>query len=354
VTVDGQAKLIDFDFVSGENFAAFTMQGLGTQLYAPREVRTRNPKTRAFDVFSLARSVECVIRGCEPQEVEVESWDTLAVEAPIKEVLRAALCDDPSLRTQSVTQFCADFQRAWQAVEDEWPTRELQTECLVRDAAETTSPAEAERRTREESEQRTREEAEQRTREEAEQRTREAVDAGLRAEAERLAREDARRHARVVEAQAREEERRRLQAADAHARRHTRHRPQAAQIDGDVDKRVDDGRNGASPVPEFAGEPVSTEIPAPPWRMAWALPGEDAPAAVASRRRSGPAWLARTGVFDLAYVVLMVVVGGYHGLWSFTANGLFVLAALLMGGLAVLSLIYKSCKGVYAVFRRDA
>ena len=116
VTVKRHAWLIDFDFVTGDNFAPMTTRALGTALYAPPEAFTSDIKTPAYDVFSLARTVECVIRGREPNVIELESRDSLAMldtPEPVKAVLRAALKRDPSRRTGSVQRLCQDLRRAF-------------------------------------------------------------------------------------------------------------------------------------------------------------------------------------------------------------------------------------------------
>lgn len=109
----GQAKLIDFDLVTGETFAPLTTRAFGTAIYAPPEAATSDQKTAAYDVYGLARTVEFVLRGREPTVAELTDVDPVAgLDAPeaIKDVLRAALCADPSRRTSSVERFCKDLR----------------------------------------------------------------------------------------------------------------------------------------------------------------------------------------------------------------------------------------------------
>jgi formylglycine-generating enzyme required for sulfatase activity/serine/threonine protein kinase len=110
-----QAKLIDFDLVAGDAFASLTTRALGTAIYAPPEAIASDKKTAAYDVFSLARTVEYVIRGREPEVAELAARDhvaTLDTSEAVKAVLRAALRADPGERTPSVEQFCADLRAA--------------------------------------------------------------------------------------------------------------------------------------------------------------------------------------------------------------------------------------------------
>lgn len=113
-----QAKLIDFDLVTGDVFMAMTTRALGTAIYAPPEATTNDRKTPAYDVFSLARTVECVIRGREPTGTELAALDpvaTLDTSEALKDVLRAALQPDPARRTQSVQDFCTALGTALEA-----------------------------------------------------------------------------------------------------------------------------------------------------------------------------------------------------------------------------------------------
>lgn len=111
VNAKRQAILIDFDLVTGDAFAPMTTRALGTAIYAPPEANASDTKTAAYDVFSLARTVEYVIRGREPRVEELAAFDSpapLGTET-VKSVLRAALRANPAERTQSVERFCADL-----------------------------------------------------------------------------------------------------------------------------------------------------------------------------------------------------------------------------------------------------
>lgn len=115
VNTQQQAKLIDFDLVTGDAFMAMTTRGLGTAIYSPPEATTNDRKTPAYDVYSLARTVEFVIRGREPSSTELVAADpvvTLDTSETVKAVLRAALRSDPAARTQSVEAFCAALSDA--------------------------------------------------------------------------------------------------------------------------------------------------------------------------------------------------------------------------------------------------
>lgn len=115
VNTQHQAKLIDFDLVTGDAFMAMTTRSLGTAVYSPPEASTNDRKTPAYDVYSLARTVEFVLRGREPQSIELAAIDPVAtVDATdaVKEVLRAALRPDAAERTQSVQVFCAALSYA--------------------------------------------------------------------------------------------------------------------------------------------------------------------------------------------------------------------------------------------------
>jgi serine/threonine protein kinase/tetratricopeptide (TPR) repeat protein len=115
VTAKRQAKLLDFDLVTGDAYAPMTTRALGTAIYAPPEAGASDQKTAAYDVFSLARTAEYVIRGREPRVAELGARDpvaTLETAEAVKVVLRAALRRDPMQRTQTVEQFCAALRAA--------------------------------------------------------------------------------------------------------------------------------------------------------------------------------------------------------------------------------------------------
>lgn len=111
VTTKGQARLIDFDLVTGDTFTPMTTRALGTALYAPPEACASDSRTPAYDVYSLARTVEFVLRGREPTTAELaDRVATLDASDPVKEVLCAALHPDPERRTRSVERFCEELQ----------------------------------------------------------------------------------------------------------------------------------------------------------------------------------------------------------------------------------------------------
>jgi len=115
VTAKQQAKMIDFDLVTGDAFAQMTTAALGTANYAPPEASTSDNKTPAYDVFSLARTIEYVIRGRERTVAEFTALDpiaTLDTSKAVQAVLRAALRTDPAERTRSVSDFCGNLRAA--------------------------------------------------------------------------------------------------------------------------------------------------------------------------------------------------------------------------------------------------
>lgn len=115
VNAQQQAKLIDFDLVTGDAFVAMTTRGLGTAVYSPPEATTNERKTPAYDVYSLARTVEFVLRGREPSSTELVAADpvaTLDASETVKAVLRAALRPDHTERTQTIQGFCAALSDA--------------------------------------------------------------------------------------------------------------------------------------------------------------------------------------------------------------------------------------------------
>jgi tRNA A-37 threonylcarbamoyl transferase component Bud32 len=107
------AKLIDFDLVTGDDYIAMTTDALGTALYAPPEAHTADRKTTAYDVYSLARTLEFVLRGREPtvRELAAAAAD---LDAPplVRTVLAAALQPDPHRRTSDIASFCAALRQA--------------------------------------------------------------------------------------------------------------------------------------------------------------------------------------------------------------------------------------------------
>lgn len=108
VTAKGQAKLLDFDLITGDEFVPMTTGAIGTKYFAPPEAATAEPKTAAYDVFSLARTVEFLIRGGLPPWSELMTLDpieSLDIKSSVKSVLRAALHLDQRARTQTVTEF---------------------------------------------------------------------------------------------------------------------------------------------------------------------------------------------------------------------------------------------------------
>ncbi len=108
VTAKGQAKLLDFDLITGDEFVPMTTGAIGTKYFAPPEAATTEPKTAAYDVYSLARTVEFLIRGGLPHGSELTTLDpieSLDIKKAVKTVLRAALRSDQRARTQTVTEF---------------------------------------------------------------------------------------------------------------------------------------------------------------------------------------------------------------------------------------------------------
>lgn len=111
----GHAYLIDFDLVTGDRYAPTTARAPRTALYAPPEADTDDRKTPAYDVYSLARTAEHVLRERPPAAAEHSSADplaTLEANEAVKDVLRAALRRDPTARTPTVEQFCEQLRAA--------------------------------------------------------------------------------------------------------------------------------------------------------------------------------------------------------------------------------------------------
>ncbi|MCY1004376.1 protein kinase [Nannocystis pusilla] len=420
VTSKGQPKLIDFDLVSGDNFAAMTTRALGTAIYAPPEAITTDPKTAAYDVFSLARTVECVLRGREPRLDELGSCDALETSTAVKDVLRAALLHDPSRRTNSVAQFCRDLERAWAGerrlvrraeVEPREATEtlsqagdarlhanasqtneaHLQTEARLQEEARAQEEARLKAEARAQEEARLQEEAraQEEARLQAEARAQEQArlqeearaqeEARLQAEARAQeqarqqadlqahdeARQESIRRVRAVQAQTRESERRQLQVAGHRARESARRRVLlVGSPPGDVSADASDpgaDPEATSPASHTRATAVVPELPAaseswqprPPWQM-----GEQA------ERASGPlsephapsalARLPWTTIGDVTYVCLVLGGGICYGKIETTPEGLFLLAGVLLGGLAALSLIYKVLRHVLAVRRTSS
>lgn len=116
ITSQQRAKLIDFDLVAGENFVPMTTRALGTAIYAPPEALMNVSKSTAYDVFSLARTFECAIRGRELKFNETDcanSIDSLNAAEAVKTILRAAMQKEHGQRTRSVEQFCRNLRRAF-------------------------------------------------------------------------------------------------------------------------------------------------------------------------------------------------------------------------------------------------
>lgn len=272
VTPRNQAKLIDFDLVTGDNSARLTTRALGTVIYAPPEAYRSESKGPAYDVFSLARTVECMIRGRDPMVADGEaSIEMLDAPEPIKAVLRAAVRAEPSQRTNSVAQFCADLRAAWMSGTTERAAAEARTRVEAERVAWEARAREAERVARERAERVAREEAERvaweaRAREEAERDAREEArvaceeaerivrEVRAREEAESVVREEAKRVAR--EAMEREEAERVALAGGAGP---------TAQDPENADTKADPRENSrpvAMPAVPPSRPPVSATIPA--------------------------------------------------------------------------------------------
>ncbi|HEY0139098.1 MAG TPA: serine/threonine-protein kinase [Nannocystis sp.] len=116
------ARLIDFDLVTGDDFVALTTEAVGTQLYMPPEAHTSDSKTGAYDVFSLARTIELILRGREPTVRELADVADIDASADVRAILRAALQPDPQRRIAQMATFCAVL-RAALAAEGSAPPR---------------------------------------------------------------------------------------------------------------------------------------------------------------------------------------------------------------------------------------
>lgn len=106
------ARLIDFDLVTGGEFVALTVEAVGTRLYMPPEAHTSDLKTPAYDVFSLARTIEFILRGREPTVRELDDVADINAPAEVKAILRAALQPDPQRRIADMATFCVALRAA--------------------------------------------------------------------------------------------------------------------------------------------------------------------------------------------------------------------------------------------------
>jgi tRNA A-37 threonylcarbamoyl transferase component Bud32 len=105
-------RLIDFDLVTGEDFVAQTTQAVGTGIYMPPEAHTTDRKTAAYDVYSLARTIEFVLRGRDPTARELFDVTDLPSTADVRAILRAALHTDPQRRISDMATFCTALRAA--------------------------------------------------------------------------------------------------------------------------------------------------------------------------------------------------------------------------------------------------
>lgn len=105
-------RLIDFDLVTGDDYVALTTEAIGTGLYMPTEAYTSDRKTGAYDVFSLARTIEFVLRGREPTARELTDVADLPASAEVRAILRAALQPDPQRRIANMATFCSALRAA--------------------------------------------------------------------------------------------------------------------------------------------------------------------------------------------------------------------------------------------------
>lgn len=112
VSAPDLTRLIDFDLVTGDDYVALTTEAIGTGLYMPPEAHTSDRKTGAYDVFSLARTIEFVLRGREPTARELTDVADLPASAEVRAILRAALQPDPQRRIADMATFCAALRAA--------------------------------------------------------------------------------------------------------------------------------------------------------------------------------------------------------------------------------------------------
>lgn len=113
VTPRGQAKLIDFDLVTGDTFDPMTTRAIGTLFFSPPEGFYAGPKTTAYDVYSLARTIEYLLRGGISTDSRPDALEGLDAPETVRTLLRAAVYPDPALRLQSVDTFCAALRAAY-------------------------------------------------------------------------------------------------------------------------------------------------------------------------------------------------------------------------------------------------
>ncbi len=112
VTERTHVRLIDFDLVTGDDCVAMTTEAVGSGLYMPPEAHTSDPRTGAYDVYSLARTIEFILRGREPAVRELDDVADINAAADVKAILRAALLADPQRRIAHMSTFCAALRAA--------------------------------------------------------------------------------------------------------------------------------------------------------------------------------------------------------------------------------------------------
>lgn len=109
-----QAKLIDFDLVTGATFAGLMTTALGTFSYAPPEAfKPGIQATASYDVYGLAMTMLYTLRGMETDRGDVSA---VISELPISEALRMllnrALQTNPDMRTPTARRFCDELRLA--------------------------------------------------------------------------------------------------------------------------------------------------------------------------------------------------------------------------------------------------
>lgn len=120
VTPHGNAKLLDFDLVSGANFTDLTRTApLGSLPFtAPEILDGADEVTSAADVYSLAMTTVFVLRrGRMPPSTALRDPDALFRQVPeafaLRDALTAALHLDPERRTRRARDFSAALRNAY-------------------------------------------------------------------------------------------------------------------------------------------------------------------------------------------------------------------------------------------------
>lgn len=147
LTIDGTAKLCDFDLVVDERAmrSTRTQQGLGTPDFAaPEQLRNAAHVDQRADVYGLARTLMFVLLGramFDQEDGLAELLKRLPATRNVQRVLQRATRRDPKARHDSVAAFCADLEAALQ-VSPEEPSKAAESTLIPTPAATVSEVAE--------------------------------------------------------------------------------------------------------------------------------------------------------------------------------------------------------------------